>query len=117
MIQEFKTGTQLEGDQADTEFAAALDAGFHAGGWPEALRHAIAVRLVQQKNKTAYVSPFQVAQLYADAGDKDDAFDYLKRAYQEHDVYLYELPTDFQFDSLRSDPRYTELIHKIGFPQ
>jgi len=117
MIQEFKTGAQLEGDQADAEFAAALDAGFRAGGWPEALRRAIAVRLMQQKNKSAYVSPYDVARLYADAGDKDRAFEYLNRAYQEHDVYLFELPTAFQFDSLRTDPRYKELIRKIGFPQ
>jgi hypothetical protein len=35
----------------------------------------------------------------------------------ERDLSLAELRTDFTMDSLRSDPRYIELVRKIGFPQ
>ena len=52
-----------------------------------------------------------------DLGDKDHAFEWLNTAYQEHDVWLIALRTDPRFDSLRSDPRYAELVRKIGFPQ
>jgi hypothetical protein len=36
---------------------------------------------------------------------------------KEHDAGLLSLRTDISFDSLRSDPRYAELVRKIGFPQ
>ena len=55
--------------------------------------------------------------LYADIGDKDHAFEWLNTCYQEHDEDLLALRTDFAFDSLHSDPRYADLVRKIGFPQ
>jgi tetratricopeptide (TPR) repeat protein len=116
-IQEYQTATQLLNDKNYAEFAAALDAGFRSSGWPGALRQAIDVLLAQRKAKAAFVSPYQIAQLYGDLGDKDHAFEWLNTAYQEHDGVVIDLRTDFQFDSLRSDPRYAELVRKIGFPQ
>ena len=116
-IQEFKTSAELIGDKNGAEFAAALDAGFRSGGWPSALRKAIEVLLTQRKANAAYVSPIQVAQLYADLGEKDHAFEWLNTAYQEHDPSLEHFRTDFALDSLHSDPRYAELVRKIGFPQ
>jgi tetratricopeptide (TPR) repeat protein len=116
-IQEFRSGSQLEGDKNYAEWVAAMDAGFRSGGWPAALHRAIEVLLAQRKAKTGYVSPYQIAQLYADLRDKDHAFEWLNTAYQEHDTFLLSLRTDFAMDSLRSDPRYTELVRKVGFPQ
>jgi TolB-like protein/predicted Ser/Thr protein kinase len=115
-IQEWKTAGQLAGDKNGVEYAAALDAGFGSGGWPGALRHGIEVLLAQRKAKTGYVAPNSLAELYADLGDKDHAFEWLNTAYREH-IPLNDLRTDFPFDSLRSDPRYAELVRKIGFPQ
>jgi adenylate cyclase len=68
-IQEWKTNAQMDGDKNDAEITAALEAGFRSGGWPGALRKGIEVRLAQRKAKTGYVSPFQIAQYYADLGD------------------------------------------------
>src|SRR6266853_2080141 len=113
-LQEFKTSARFAGDKNYAEFAAALDAGFRSGGWPSALRKGIEVYLAQRKAKTDYVSPYGIAQLYADLGDKDHAFEWLNTAYQEHDAGLIALPTDYTLDSLRSDPRYTELVRKVG---
>jgi hypothetical protein len=53
----------------------------------------------------------------ADLGDQDLAFESLELAYKKHDIWLVGLRTDFALDSLRSDPRYAELVRKIGFPQ
>ncbi len=116
-IQEFATGAQLEGDKNGAELAGALDAGFRSGGWPSALRKGIEVLLAQRKAKSGYVSPYLIAQLYADSGDKDHAFEWLNTAYQERNAYLTGLRTDFRLDSLRSDPRYGELVRRIGLPQ
>jgi TolB-like protein/predicted Ser/Thr protein kinase len=116
-IEEFATDAQLEGDKNTAEFAAALDAGFRAGGWPGALRKAIEVSLARRKAKEDFVHAYRIAELYAELGDKDHAFEWINTAYQEHGHLLYGLRTDFTLDSLRSDPRYAELVRKIGFPQ
>jgi TolB-like protein/predicted Ser/Thr protein kinase len=116
-IEEFATDAQLEGDKNTAEFAAALDAGFRAGGWPGALRKAIEVSLARRKAKEDFVHAYRIAELYAELGDKDHAFEWINTAYREHGHLLYGLRTDFTLDSLRSDPRYAELVRKIGFPQ
>ncbi|MHB8655234.1 MAG: protein kinase domain-containing protein [Terriglobia bacterium] len=115
-IQEYATGAQLGGDKNLAEFVAALDEGFHTGGWPGAARKGIGVLLAQRKARTNYNAPYQIAQLYADLGDKDHAFEWLNTAYQERDRLLDGLRTDFRFDSLHSDPRYQDLVHRVGLP-
>ena len=116
-IQEFRTAADLLGDKNTAEFASALDAGYRAGGWPDALRKGIEVSLAQRKRKTPYLSPYFIAELYADLGDKDHASEWLNTAYLEHDLSLIQIRTDFIMDSIHSDPRYIELVRKIGFPQ
>jgi TolB-like protein/Tfp pilus assembly protein PilF len=114
VIEEWKTYAQLDGDPNEVEFAAVLDEGYKAGGWKEALKRAIAVRLAQRKK--SYASPYLLAELYAQAGDKEQAFYWLDVAYRERDL-VYQLNTDFLLDPLRSDPRFGELVKKVGLPQ
>jgi serine/threonine protein kinase/tetratricopeptide (TPR) repeat protein len=116
-IQEWKTGADLEADKNGQELAAAMDAGFRSGGRSGALRKAIEVLLAQRKAKAGYVSPYQIASTYADLGDKDHAFEWFQTAFQERDGGLIGIPTDPACDFLRSDPRYKELVRKIGLPQ
>jgi serine/threonine protein kinase/TolB-like protein/Tfp pilus assembly protein PilF len=66
--------------------------------------------------RTAY-NPTNVAENYALWGDKDNAFLWLEKAYQQHASELIFLKADPEWDSLRSDPRYADLIRRIGFPQ
>jgi len=116
-IQEFTAVAELMADKNRTEYAAALHAGFRSGGWPSAAHKAIEVLVEERKAGTNYAAPGEIAELYADIGEKDNAFQWLSTAYQERCVTLSYLRTDFAFDSLRSDARYTELVRKIGFPQ
>ncbi len=116
-IRELKTSAQLEGDKDAAEITDAMDTGFRSGGLQAAMRKAIEVALARRKSSTNFVSSFQIASFYAELGDKDRAFDWLNTAYQERDNYLEALRTTYWMDSLRSDPRYSALVRKIGFPQ
>jgi TolB-like protein/predicted Ser/Thr protein kinase len=114
-IEEAKIGARLEGDKNYAQLADAMDAGFRSGGWAAAVRKGIEVVLAQRKAGTGtYVSPFGIAELYAESGDKEHAFEWLDTAYQERDFMLVSLCSDFMLDSLRSDPRYAALARKIG---
>ena len=113
-VDEWKIYGQLTGNRDDAEWGAALDRGFRAAAWKGALTEAI--RVVEAQRKTSYASPYKIARLYADLGDKEKAFEWLDIAYREHDWLLMELNTGFQVDSLRSDPRFAELVRKVGLP-
>jgi len=59
----------------------------------------------------------RLALSYAEDGNKEKAFEYLERAYAAHEIEL-TLEIRFPgFDSIRSDPRYTDLMRKIGLPE
>jgi hypothetical protein len=55
--------------------------------------------------------------LYARLGEKDQAFEWLEKAYAEHADGLVHLKEELAFDSLRSDPRYADLLRRVGLPQ
>ena len=112
--QEWKAYGQLSGDQNESAFASALEQGFRSAGWKSALSKGIETRQAQRKN--GYYSALMIAMLCADLGDKDQAFQWLNTAYQERDQRLVSLKTYFQFDSLRADQRFAELVSKIGLP-
>jgi eukaryotic-like serine/threonine-protein kinase len=70
---------------------------------------------IVEYSKRNYVSSVQIALVFASLGEKDQAFAWLEKAYRERDPYLIEcLKNHHRFDSLRSDPRFTELLRKIG---
>jgi hypothetical protein len=64
-----------------------------------------------------YVAPYNVAVIYSGLGDKDAAFDWLDRAFNERSYLLgVYLNTDSRLDNLRSDPRFRELHRKMNLP-
>lgn len=80
-----------------------------------------ALKILQQLNslsKRRYVSPFDIATVYAGLNEKDSAFSWLDKAFTEHSNALVFLksPTLVEMDNLRSDPRYAELERRIGLP-
>jgi len=62
-------------------------------------------------------NPISVARNFALLGDKDNAFVWLEKGYERHASELIFLKTDHEWENLRSDPRYADLIRRIGFPQ
>lgn len=115
VVEEYKLMGQLDGDPKDMEFASALEQGLHAGGWKEALTKGIEVRLAQRK--AGYTSAYDIAVLYAGLGEKNEVFRWLTAAYEERDYQMESLRTDFRLDPVRSDPRFAELVRKVGLPQ
>jgi hypothetical protein len=82
VIEEWKAYGQLSSDPNESKFASALEQGFRSGGWKGALTKGIEVR--QAQRKTGYSSAssaYGIAQLYADLGDKDQAFQWLNTSY------------------------------------
>lgn len=65
--------------------------------------------------RTNYVSPFKFAAYYAALSDRDKAFEYLEKAYRQHDTLLVSLDVNPHLDNLRSDPRFRELERRVGF--
>ena len=115
VIEELKAYGQLSGDRGESEAASAMEQGFRAAGWEGALTKGIEAR--QAQRKTGYFSAFVIAILYADLGRKDQAFQWLDTAYEERDWLLIGLKTSFLLDPLRSDPRFAEVVRKVGLPQ
>ena len=59
-----------------------------------------------------------IGTIYAGLGEKDKAFEFLEKAYQERSPDIpYFLKADLRIDSLRSDPRFQDLVRRVGLPQ
>src|SRR5262245_44967417 len=114
-IGEFTAYGQLSGDRNSSDFASALGQGYRSAGWRGGLSKALETRLAQRK--TGYSSSYEIAVLCANLGDIEQAFQWLDVGYQERDLGLLSLKTDFLLDTLRSDARLTELVRKVGLPQ
>jgi TolB-like protein/DNA-binding winged helix-turn-helix (wHTH) protein len=61
--------------------------------------------------------PTLIAEAYARLGDKDLAFQWLERAYRERESGMVGLNTDPEWASLRSDPRFKDLVRRVGLPE
>jgi tetratricopeptide (TPR) repeat protein len=114
VIEEWKVSSRLSGGRNDSDFASALEQGFRSAGWKGALAKGIQIR--QAQRKIGYSAAFRIAELYADLGDKEQAFHWLTVAYQERDFGMLSLKTNFLLDPLHSDPRFAELVRKVGLP-
>ena len=74
--------------------------------------HAILARLESDEK---YVSPGELATLYAELGKKEKAFASLERAHTTQDLQLQFLKVDPGYDPLKNDPRFTALLRRLGF--
>jgi TolB-like protein/Tfp pilus assembly protein PilF len=70
---------------------------------------------LKRRSTQRYVSPLDIAIVYAGMGDNDSAFAWLEKAYQGRVMRIQELPQP-TFDGLRSDARFAPLMQRIGLP-
>ncbi len=91
---------------------ATLEQAYAVSGWEGFWQKHI--ELLRLQPKQSYVPASAIALDYVRLGEKDQAFEWLEKAYQERDAELRSLSSPM-FDSLRSDPRFTALLRKTGF--
>lgn len=65
-------------------------------------------------SKRTYVPPYHVARIYAGLGEKEQAFEWLEKAYRERSLSVDFPTTDSALEPLRSDPRLQDLLRRIG---
>src|SRR5438477_4190124 len=113
-VSEYQKAVELS--HGDTDTVAGLAHAYAAIG-RRAEAEKILADLLRQ-SKTNYISPYMIATIYAGLGAKARAFEFLEKAYQEksHDI-PYFLKADLRLDPLRSDPRFAELLRKVGLPR
>jgi eukaryotic-like serine/threonine-protein kinase len=91
-----------------------LEQGFKENGYKGAM-HELA-ELSVAASQVNYVLPTNIAKLYAYAGEKEKALEYLEKAFEDKDSGLVHLQVDPDWNTLRSDPRYKALVVKMKFP-
>ena len=109
---------------ADTDKAVAAENQFVASGlgWVYAVsgRRAEALKIAQELkdlSSRTYVDFYPLGGIYAGLGDKDEAFRLLEKGYAEHSATMPWLAIDVYWYGLRSDPRYADLLRRMGLPQ
>ena len=98
------------------EMIAALGHAFAASG-----RRNEALKIIEQLqeliDRQSYVSPYSIALIHTGLEEKDQAFEWLDRAYRERDESFIHLKVDPRLDTLRTDPRLTERLRLINLAQ
>ena len=91
-------------------------------GWVYAVsgRRAHALKIAKEFNdlsSRAYVDRYQLATIYAGLGDKNETFRLLEKACEMRSSSMIFLAVDPFWYSFRSDPRYADLLRRVGLPQ
>jgi tetratricopeptide (TPR) repeat protein len=102
----------LELSQGDTNELAAL-------GYAYAISHRESesrkiLDQLKERSQQTYVQPSLVAVIYVGLGDKNQAFDWLQKAFEDRSAGLLYLKVDPAFDSLRSDGRFADMLRRVG---
>jgi adenylate cyclase len=71
---------------------------------------------LKDRSRKQYLPSYWIALIYIGLGEKNDAFVWLERAYQERSSWLVWIAVEPRFDSLRSDPRFSSLLSKMRLP-
>jgi TolB-like protein/DNA-binding winged helix-turn-helix (wHTH) protein/Flp pilus assembly protein TadD len=100
---------EIEKETGDWERTSGEALAYHALGHRQDSDVALNKLIANHQNDSAY----QIAEIYAYRGEIDNAFEWLGRAYRQHDPGMQELKTGLLVESLRKDPRYAEFLNKM----
>jgi TolB-like protein/Tfp pilus assembly protein PilF len=94
--------------------AEAMAQGYEEDGYSGAM--ASAAEIMVEFSKQTYVSPYYIAQMYAFAGDKENAIEWLEMGYEMKDPMMPYI-SSFPFNLLHDDPRYQDLLQRMNLPE
>jgi len=114
-IAEFKKAIPLTARSESTLSMAGLGHVYAVTGRKSDAR--IVLGELKQTSAQQYVPATSIALIHAGLGEKDEAFVWLDKAYEERAFQMQWIKIEPRWDSLRSDPRFKELLHRIGLPQ
>jgi adenylate cyclase len=109
-IEEFKKATSLSG--GSPLMKAAL-----GRAYAESQKKLEAEKILGELNelsKQEYVSSYEIATICVALGDNEQGFQLLEKAYAEHSFHLVRLKRSPHFKPIRSDPRFQDLVHRVG---
>jgi hypothetical protein len=86
----------------------------HAGRRPDALR---LLAELKRRRQAGYIPAAAFVNGYLGLGENDEAFAWLERAYQEQSNILQFLKVHPYFDALRNDPRFKDMLRRVGLDQ
>ena len=115
-IRELQQGLALQGAN---DLAAALLSKYTSSGFQVAQNFAIReqIRILTEAGKQDYISPISLATNYAVLDERDKAFEWLEKAFEERAPGLLDLDLDPDYDNLRTDKRFYDLKRRINLPQ
>lgn len=96
--------------------AEALRRDYAAGGYRIAVRR-LSIEAEKLYEQRRVVSAGLIAEDYARAGDDEKVFHWLEIAFQQRDGWLPFLACDPEWDPIRSDPRFKDIVRRVGLPQ
>jgi TolB-like protein/Tfp pilus assembly protein PilF len=109
-IAEFRKALDLS--QGDTNELAWLGQGYAAAHQETEARKVLAD--LKERGQQTYVQPIALGLIHALLGEKDQAFDWLQRALDDHSTGLVYLKVDPAWDRIRGDSRFTDLQARVG---
>jgi TolB-like protein/Tfp pilus assembly protein PilF len=98
----------------DLEKGGVLDRTYSANGYAAAMGRA--AELLVERSRIRFVLPTDIAYLYLSAGDREQALAWLERGYEVHDPNMPYLGWP-DYDPLRSDPRFQDLVRRMNLPE
>jgi serine/threonine protein kinase len=99
----------------DSEVAEALAKGCGESSYSAVMR--LAGEKLASRSRQTYVPAIRIARLYAHAGEKERALEWLEKAIEQHEPPLVHLRVGWDWEILRDEPRFQDLLRRINSPQ
>jgi tetratricopeptide (TPR) repeat protein len=115
-LEEWQKALSLAGDD---DAAQELSRDYARGGFRAAQSTRLRAELqsLAQLEEKSYVSPMEFADRYALLNDKEAAFRWLEKAYADHSPSLFNINVDPDYDGLRDDAPFVDLVARLHLPQ